>query len=73
MTTKNTTYSIGFDRNGNRVCRVKVPDFRAFSIQTLGNMPRSHRNGYGAGWTPGEVTAYVREYGTPHQREAVNV
>jgi hypothetical protein len=67
-----TQYSVGNDRNGNKVCRVKPRNGRAFSIQTNGNLPKTHRDGVGE-WTEAEVSAYVRDYGTKLQREAIRV
>ena len=51
------------DRNGNRVLRV-VP---GLSIQTNGNLPRTHRDGIGD-WTAHEVCDWVTAYGTPKQK-----
>ena len=65
-----TQYNIGIDRNGNKVCRVKPRNGRAFSIQTNGNLPKTHRDGVGE-WTQVEVVGYVRDHGTKRQREAV--
>jgi hypothetical protein len=67
-----TTYRIGFNENGNRVLRVQVAGERGFSIQTNGNLARTHRDGIGH-WTSGEVVVYVREYGTERQREMLGV
>ena len=64
-----TTYKIGRDVNGNKVVRVSIPGERGFSIQTNGNLPRTERDGADNHWTPGEVAGYVKEYGTPHQKE----
>lgn len=52
------------DRNGNRVLRVAP----GLSIQTNGNLPRTHRDGIGH-WSVGEVVDWVRDYGTPKQRQ----
>ena len=57
----------GLDTNGNKVCKVKLPSARAFSIQTNGNLPQTHRNGV-CDATAGEVRAYVEECGTTKQR-----
>jgi len=57
----------GYDKNGNKICTIGLPGERAFSIQTLGNMPQTHRNGV-CNATAGEVRAYVRECGTTKQR-----
>lgn len=54
---KSTTYTIARDKNGNKTLRVKEGDSRARSIQTNGNLPRTHRDGIGE-WTPAEVAAY---------------
>jgi hypothetical protein len=48
-----TQYNIGRDRNGNKVCRVKPRNGRAFSIQTNGNLPHTDRHGVGE-WTEAE-------------------
>lgn len=55
------------DRNGNRYLR--IPGMRG--IQTNGNLPRTHRDGVGP-WTQGEVSEYVRKYGSKGQRLAWN-
>ena len=60
----------GYDRNGNRVLRVTVAGARGFSIQTNGNLPQTHRDGVGP-WSEGEVSEYVKRYGTKHQREVI--
>jgi len=60
-------YSIGRDRNGNRVLRVKPRHGRGFSIQTLGNLWQTHREGVGD-WTKDEVADHVQSYGTNRQR-----
>ena len=65
-------YKIGRDRNGNKVCRVHVQGARGFSIQTNGNLERTHRDGVGP-WTAGEVAAYVRTYGTERESHLIGV
>jgi hypothetical protein len=55
MTT--TVYTIARDVNGNTVLRIKEGRARARSIQTNGNLPRTHRDGVGE-WTGAEVAAY---------------
>ena len=64
-----TTYKIGRDVNGNKVVRVSIPGERGFSIQTNGNLPSTERDGADNRWTPGEVADYVKNYGTPRQKE----
>ena len=56
------------DRNGNKTCRVTLKGQRGFSIQTLGELPRTHREGCGP-WTQGEVSNYVKRFGTQRQRD----
>jgi hypothetical protein len=77
MNANNDTYEMSRDQNGNRTCRVKPArlvgeTFRAFSIQANSNLPETHRNGICSA-TPGEVAAYVKRYGTRHQREALGL
>lgn len=67
-----TTYRIGRDRNGNKVCRVAMEGERGFSIQTNGNLARTHHDGVGP-WTANEVAAYVKFAGTARQRELLGV
>lgn len=67
-----TTYSINRDRNGNRIVRVTIPGNRPFTVQTLGILPETHRNGICPA-TAGEVGAYVREFGTARQRELLGL
>lgn len=54
----NTAYTISRDANGNKTLRVKIGDARAFSIQTNGNLPTTHRDGIGRHTQP-EVDAYL--------------
>ncbi len=65
-----TQFTISRDRNGNRICRVKPGSALGFSIQTLGNLPATHRNGI-CDQTAREVAEYVRNVGTPMQRAAI--
>ncbi len=67
-----TTYTIGRDRNGNRTVRVKLKSSRAFSIQTNGNLPATHRQGVCSA-TQGEVSGYVRQFGTARQRQLLGI
>jgi hypothetical protein len=52
-----TQYKKGIDANGNSRLIVKTGAARATSIQTNGNLPRTHRDGIGE-WTPGEVADF---------------
>jgi hypothetical protein len=66
---------IKFDVNGNRVLSLDKNDLagaRGFSVQTLGHLPKTHRDGIGP-WTDGELRAYVREFGTPRQKEIFGI
>ncbi len=66
------TYKISRDINGNRICRVSIPHERGFSIQTNGNLPKTERDGVGP-WTSGEVSEYVKQYGTARQKEMLGL
>jgi hypothetical protein len=57
-------------RNGNKRLMVRRHGFRSFSIQTLGNLPETHRNGIGP-WTLGEVVGHVEALGTRREMEMV--
>lgn len=65
-------HTIGRDTNGNRVLRIRPPHERGFSIQTLGNLPGTHRDGITAD-TGAEVLAHVTEHGTARQRAALGI
>lgn len=67
-----TTYHLGRDLKGNKTVLVCGHSKRVFSIQTNGNLPRTHRDGIGE-WTPDEVQAHVRLVGTKHQKLALGI
>lgn len=71
-TTPKTSHRISHDTNGNRVLRVSPPYGRGFSIQTLGNLPGTHRDGITAD-TGAEVLAHVTLHGTARQRAALGI
>jgi hypothetical protein len=62
---------ISTDVNGNKVLKVTVKDWfittRGYSIQTNGNLPRTHREGLGP-WTVIELKLYVKKFGTTTQK-----
>lgn len=58
---------IGYDQNGNQRLHVSRGGGRAFSVQTLDNLPHTHRYGL-AEHTLGELRDYLRHYGTKRQR-----
>jgi hypothetical protein len=60
----------GIDRNGNKVLRVTIAGARGFSIQTNGNLPRTHSNGVGP-WTLPEASAWVKRHGTKREQTAM--
>lgn len=63
----NTLYKLDRDTNGNTTLRVKIGNARAFSIQTNGNLPTTHRDGIGSHTQP-EVDAYMAEHRKPRAR-----
>ena len=66
-------YKISRDRNGNKIVRVSPTDgTRGFSVQTLGNLYQTNRDGLGE-WTPSEVAEYIRKHGTPRQRAIMGI
>ena len=58
----------GRDVNGNKVVRVSFPNSRAFSIQTNGNLPKTHSMSKG-GYDEKEINQYVKEYGSDAQKK----
>ncbi len=73
MKSHSTIYSIDHDINGNKICRVKVYGHRAFSIQTNGNLLNTDRYGFSESYTPGEVSSYIRQFGTDKQKATIGV
>jgi hypothetical protein len=67
---KTTHYKTKNNVNGNKFLRITPHTGRGFSIQTLGNLPTTHRDGVGA-WTAGEVEAYVVKYGSARQKSII--
>ena len=59
------------DINGNKTLKVKIKGYRTFSIQTLANLPATHRNGV-CSETKSEVVNYVNRFGTRGQKLAIN-
>ena len=60
-------YHTSRDRNGNKTLIITPKNARGFSIQTMGNLPKTHRHGVGD-YTPEEVRDYVLKCGTARQR-----
>ena len=68
--------TIGYDKNGNKVARCKPSNgLRAFSIQTLGNLPGLHKvsktDQIDQLAAYDEILAYVSEYGTKRQKDII--
>lgn len=69
--------SIEFKRdiNGNKTISVKFEGHRAFSIQTLGNLPTAHSSTFGDvdskvfAKIESEVEAYLSQFGTRNQKQ----
>ena len=71
---------VGHDINGNRVLHITRDDVkgRGFSIQTLGNLPETHRlfgqvQPEDLAMVDREVRAYLSEHGTPRQKELFGI
>jgi len=60
-----TQYKMSRDYNGNKTVQVKVPGERAFSIQTNGNLPKTHRTNVS---DEQEILDYVKTYGSLRQK-----
>ena len=63
--------TISRDINGNKIARVQCVD-GTFTIQTLGNMPETHRDGVYT-WTSNEINTYVAAYGTARQKRLCDI
>ena len=66
---------ITHDPNGNRILKIEGSDLaakRGFSIQTLANLPETHRNGITAA-TDAEVRDYLTKNGTARQKELYGI
>jgi hypothetical protein len=69
--------SIEFKRdvNGNKTLSIKFEGHRAFSIQTLGNLPIAHASTFGDvdskvfAKIESEVEAYLSQFGTRNQKQ----
>jgi hypothetical protein len=72
----------GRDINGNKVVKVSFPNQRPFSIQTLGNLPKTHRifreYDKNEDITPtdvktieDEIVAYIEEFGSKKQKQSL--
>lgn len=65
------SYKTGRDKNGNKTLRCSSRE-GAFTIQTNGNLPSTHRN-----WvtveTDAEVCAYVAKYGTARHKRILGI
>ena len=67
-----TRYDIRRDVNGNKRCHYRPENGKAFSVQTNGSMPETHRLGINPE-TPAEMAEYISSYGTDYQRDCLNV
>lgn len=66
---------ISHDKNGNKVLKISKSDLcvdTGFSIQTLGNLPETHKHGVHYA-TKGEVFNFISEYGTKRQKQLLQV
>jgi hypothetical protein len=62
---------IGRDGNGNKIAHIKTCD-GSFSIQTLGNLPKTHSEGVWT-WTANEINAHVKHCGTSRQKRLCDI
>lgn len=68
---------LSHDTNGNKICSlIGDQDRRGFSVQTLGNMPETHRMTYldfNKTIALNELNAYIKEYGTDREKDILGV
>ena len=64
--------TLGYDVNGNKVLKIKIPGETGFSIQTLGNLPKTHRMQIGTidhFIASNEAHGFIKAYGTARQKD----
>ena len=74
-----TFYGTGLDTNGNKVAKLGFPNQPKFSIQTNGNMPKTHSMLIGYTGTPidnlkiikKEAVDYIKNYGSAQQKASL--
>ena len=65
------SYKTGRDKNGNKILRCSSVE-GGFTVQTNGNLPRTHRCGVTVETDP-EVCAYVRRHGSDRRRRILGI
>jgi len=64
---------IGFDKNGNKVIKLKTNSGKSFSIQTNGNLPSVERasniSDLDKSKAEKEILDYIKKYGTKNQKD----
>jgi hypothetical protein len=72
-TSKSKGMQLGMDRNGNSIITLRPKGYRGFSIQTNGNLPKTHSNAQhgelDVDESYREVKEFLRRYGTGHQNK----
>ena len=71
-------FKLARDINGNKIVKITREGFTGFSIQTLGNLPSTHRRGmkdkldaYDNFVMLTEVSCYVASHGTTKQQALI--
>jgi len=62
---------IGRDTNGNKIAKIQCVG-GGFSIQTLGNLPKTHRDGVYT-WTANEINTFINSHGTKRQKNLLDI
>ena len=60
------------DKNGNKTLYYSNGHYRGFSVQTNGNLPKTHKmskENFSNSIATSELNYYVKEYGTQRQKE----
>lgn len=66
-------FTLKLDKNGNKILKVQPNKGRSFSIQTLGNLPITHkmtRDNIDPCKTMHEVAVFVAHFGTDQQKRS---
>ena len=65
------------DTNGNKIVRIKPQFSSGFSIQTLGNLPKTHNMtmdwNFNREVVISEVTEYLKKFGSYRQKEIMGI
>ena len=67
---------LGRDRNGNKLLKVDCGSRRGFSVQTLGNLPKTHtmtKCDFDEHTATAELYDHIHAHGTQRQKELLDL